>query len=1147
MKYLKTLIYSFIALIVLVCGLLAFVPSWLSTEKGKTWVLKTINAHIEGTVSIEKMQLSWIKGQNIEKLEIKDSKQGIVLSIDQVQSEASLFSLLAPYCQIGSLTVIKPYLYLSTYPDSEQTSLEKALQPKKVSSDKKKKKGRMRFCYLTSFDIQQGTVILASTEIKPVTVKDLNIKYAYKEDTFNLKAITDQQGVKGDITASGRLREEFSLIAQINRFPVAILDQLYKDTLFTAAIGETLDCKIQSEPVKNQLILTATITSTNLNGALKAEVLEDSLQLLPGGELTYRLTPSGFSAILGQEQQKQWQLTNAVPFVLSFKEGQLPTNLSKWNLKHLSIKGGIVMDKATLKHASTGTYSLSGFKTDFGLFQGYKLNIKGNLEGIAKGSLNCEISGDTQGQIYYRLMSDSFPFALLDLVMDEAEYIKKIFGDSVSLNIEGSNKDGAISTHIQLNSSLSELKGLIEGSSLESLDFKVDGKNQLSGDFKSLFGPDIQFDLNGKMSFWQKNLAITTLSGELKNELVDVEIRGKLGEKNEPFSCENIQITANGKLLKLPFAERFKMTELKKGQFIFSLDGKDNLIKSTAKVQLAISQDNEKFESKSSDIEVTIKDFLCSNQFDIKKATTEIKASLDQFPAVFFNLFVPGTFDISLLTGDLINADIAALYDPKNTDHLISLNVKADSEEFKADFAVAVNGTLRLNKEEPATLTFEISPERYKKLMGLLPTELLPDSFLAHPIKIDLALSDFKCPTSTPDSLKSVLCRSGIVGSVQVSPLIFNQGKEILSINKLQALVRAENVSESIYVDATALFGGSQIPSGQSSLIELNGQISNLWNAKHEFDPAKLAIIGKAEAQIIPIHQILSTLPMDATSRKVFQAFFGTYMNALIRGEVVGGRGPLTLDFKASNLQALIPLQVSPNYLTLRQGIEAEITLTEEVSDVLLTDVNPLLIMGARSDHPLKLYIDPEGFSITTNPFRFKGITIEKAVLDLGKVQIKNGGQIQTLMNFLKAEDRSDSQWMEAWFTPIYFSLKEGTSTYSRFDILLAQFVHIALWGRIDLVKDKVRMTLGIAPSTLSQRFNVSLGSSDMFQVKMRGKTRDLELDWSSAYTRIGIIIARLTGGNLAYLVGGLLDQIITLFGEEPTPAPTTNPLPWDR
>ena len=130
-------------------------------------------------------------------------------------------------------------------------------------------------------------------------------------------------------------------------------------------------------------------------------------------------------------------------------------------------------------------------------------------------------------------------------------------------------------------------------------------------------------------------------------------------------------------------------------------------------------------------------------------------------------------------------------------------------------------------------------------------------------------------------------------------------------------------------------------------------------------------------------------------------------------------------------------------------------------------------------------------------------------------------------MDFLKVTEISHDGVMEAWFTSIYFKLQNGTVKYDRFDFLLANAVHVALWGRIDLIKDKVRMTMGIDPRSLEKPFNISLATEDMFQVKMRGSTKKVDLDWSSAKTRIGVIAAKSAAGPLGALLGGIIESFV--------------------
>jgi hypothetical protein len=235
------------------------------------------------------------------------------------------------------------------------------------------------------------------------------------------------------------------------------------------------------------------------------------------------------------------------------------------------------------------------------------------------------------------------------------------------------------------------------------------------------------------------------------------------------------------------------------------------------------------------------------------------------------------------------------------------------------------------------------------------------------------------------------------------------------------------------------------------------------------------------------------------------------------------------------------------NALYLRDYIDAEITLTQAVNETLLKDISPILIVGAYSDHPLKIYIDPQGFMLPIRPYCLENMQIGNAVFDIGKIRVRNGGQIQSLMQFLNAKDISPDGFMEAWFTPIYMSVHNGVASYKRFDALLASNVHIAMWGGVNLGNDHVNMTLAIAPKTLYERFKIKgLTKKEMFEVQMSGTTSKLELDWSSAYSRIAWIVARnATGQIIGNILGGILEQLVTKPGAE-LPPPTTDPLPWE-
>ncbi|MBI3900615.1 MAG: hypothetical protein HY324_00530, partial [Chlamydiia bacterium] len=313
-----------------------------------------------------------------------------------------------------------------------------------------------------------------------------------------------------------------------------------------------------------------------------------------------------------------------------------------------------------------------------------------------------------------------------------------------------------------------------------------------------------------------------------------------------------------------------------------------------------------------------------------------------------------------------------------------------------------------------------------------------------------------------------------------------------------------------------------------------------------EFNREGLGVKGELTLSLLPVRPLLGIYPLAPETRNSVHAVLGEFVNAQISWEIAQQAGPITIDVHSSNFQARLPLQLHQHALYLRDYVDAQISLTQAVNETFLKDINPLFITGAYSEHPIRVFIDPDGFVLPLNPYSIERVSIGKAIIDIGKLRLRNGGQVQSLMEFLNAKEITPDGLMEAWFTPLFLSLHEGVASYKRFDVLLGGNIQIALWGSINLVNDGVNMTLAISPTTLYERFHITgLTKKDMFQVQMRGTTSKLSMDWSSAYTRIALIVARNAAGQIGNIVGGIIEQLIPL-GDEPVPPPTTSPFPWE-
>ncbi|MCH9609493.1 MAG: hypothetical protein S4CHLAM45_10150 [Chlamydiales bacterium] len=1124
-------------------GLIAFLPMIASTPFGNRTVIALINHRISGTLSIDRFKLSWFDKQSIDHLHLTYPSGHAIISAEKFETKSSLFSLMSN--RFGKTTVEKPFLYL-VKDEEEVSNVEKALS-KKGEKKKKKKKTTSYPTFTDDLVIKEGKAVLDSPKMSPITISDFEFEYQPNADVFHLRANTEQEGIEGDIFASGTISKELHILAQINHFPVAIFDQLRDEKFYTTAIGRTLDCKIETTKKEGSFHLSAEVSSENLNGTIKGQTEGEEFVIDPESHLIYTLTPATFQAMIGPEQQKEWSLASKSDLKIAIKEGVFPLKFKAFSFSDLTLRSDITMDRAEMISEDAGPYSLNTFEAVVIAKDELEITASGQVRGKEESKLSFCAKINEDKEVDYTFSAEGLPYALLELFFQEAEVVHTFFGETITLQACGEYKEGESHTHIEVDSFTTKFEGNIDGASLSDLSFDLKGERTLQDNWRRVFGQTVGFTFSGRAAVVDNSFSVSTVTGKVNNPYFDVDVRGRIGEKGKPFSYDQLQFIANGTLLKLPYEENFPDTALKEGNFVVSLDGAKNEMIATGKVSASIETEEGKFDSKASEIKIVFKDFIHEGKLDWEMASANYNANFQHFPVAIIDPLFPEGIEPSLLTGPFINAKSSGSYNPRKEKNLAKIDLTADSDGFNVQFSVAVNSDLVVVQPKPAKLHWVVTPERYRALIKIFKPEHESEFFLSKDSTVDFEMKEFKYPKVIPDTLRGFLCQAGVFGTVEISPMVFMSAKsdKILTAKDISGSIKGENFSEKIEFDLKGNFVAPDAVTQTPSLFSLEGEVQHLWTQEGKVDREALTLLGDLTIESLPVYQITGIIPMEEGSRKVSRAVLGESLDANITGEISQMKGPLTIDVQASNFKALIPLELTPNAILLRDYVDAEITLTEAFSNEVLIDVTPL-ITGARSSHPIKLFIDPEDFSIEINPFRFKGIHIGKGIIDIGKIQVQNGTHIQALMDFLKARKVTEDNWMEAWITPIFFSMKEGTVTYKRFDLLLASDIHIALWGRIDLVKDKVKMILGIAPSTLATRFNLSgLTKNDMFQLKMRGKSSSIEVDWNSAYTRIGIIIARLAGGNIGYLFGGVLEQLLGTFGDEKTPPPTTQPYPW--
>lgn len=1080
--------------------LFILLPALISTSWGTKWSVAAFNSLSSGKLSIEKMRLNWIGRQHIEKIHYQDNKGKTLLDITDLQTDTSLLYLLFGGRQFGATLIENPHLLIFPL-DKEGKGREKCMPTFSVLT-------------LHHGKIQIGGIILSDIEVEK------------KEELLHLKAKTEGDGTQGEIEI---LYSPTELKGRVNHFPLALLDQLDHSTFYTDAIGHNLNLTFQRE---NQT-WSAVIESKNLNGTLNGTIESETISLNPSGKLTLNLTPKLLNSLLPESEKRGWQLASPATITLDVMKGIFPLNINKLNYNNIKFQATGTLERAELKHNRLGNYSLNNFHLEVAFLNNLNITYKGEIQGKESAQLRGEISRTPEGALLFQAHTKGFPVSLLAIFSPTLEeVVQNQIGPFFDLATEGTYQKGKLEANYLLTSQTIRMEGKVEGA-LSNLNFDLGGNRLVMGKAAPYIGNSVEFQFNGKAHLSQEGISILRLNGTLLSPYYRAVIQGK------GANLHSIELTAKGEIIELPFKEEYPEITFQKGEFAITACGRSNRILGTGSI---------KTQGHTSEIRFEITDFIQNDHLDIKKANISFNCALNHLPVALLDPLLPGEWDLKTLLGKAVTIHAKGNYTPSQAERG-TIELVAQGEGLEASISLVIDETLNIGPNRETFIHWTLTPERYRSLITSLSPSHTPIFQLTKPARLSLSIQELTCPVKPLEGFSKFLCQTGLIGDLKVGTLTFMsyQTQEYLVIKEMHGKIEGVNFSEAI----SLYFGGKlfaqNIPHSEEASFEFTGKMIDFWTSEGKLNRSGLALDGNLKLDLLPVRQVTEIFAIDSETKELLQAILGDLVNARLEGRISQLTGPLTVDIKSSNFKATLPLMVQPHMIHLRDHVTAEITLTDAVNKTLIRDINPLLIAGAYSDHPIKVHLSPEGFMIPIAPYSLQGVQIAKGVIDIGRIRIRNGGQIQLLMDFLKAKEITPEGEMEAWFTPIYFNLRDGVASYNRFDALLAQTAHIAMWGSINLINNKVRMVLGIDATTLQKRFNISVKPNEMFQIKMRGTTEKLDLDWSAASTRIGYLVAKTSTGPIGQIVGGILEQIVTALGEEPTPPPTTSPFPWEK
>lgn len=331
--------------------------------------------------------------------------------------------------------------------------------------------------------------------------------------------------------------------------------------------------------------------------------------------------------------------------------------------------------------------------------------------------------------------------------------------------------------------------------------------------------------------------------------------------------------------------------------------------------------------------------------------------------------------------------------------------------------------------------------------------------------------------------------------------------------------------------------------SGHESKLDFKGNIENLLTEEGALNINGMGLTLDATVADLPTPLFCKVACLDKSLHQKIEVLFGDFLsasvgvrlkslNGVVQANVNGQEGSFTLDSK-----------IHEGFLFLNQPFQAKFTVTSRLGESILQDVFPILSGVVSSDQPILIAIASEGFVFPLKKLDVAQIEIPQAILSLGHVKFDKSGELATVLSLLTPPD---TDLISVWFTPLYFNMHEGVLKLERVDLLISNLFPVASWGKIDLIQDKVKMTIGMSGYALTHAFKIKgLDNEYMIQIPYTGTTTSAKIDKVNATTKIGALIAQGQGGPKGLVLGTVLSIAGGALTEEKPPKSTTIPLPW--
>lgn len=1089
-------------------------PTLVSTDWGKRQLLKIANNQIPGQISANKINLSWFGQQQVEGLELRDPQGVLVANANEMILDSPLTSFLFHGFQNGSVEVNGLNLKLIEEPNG-LTNLQKAI----------------------------GTAFLGERNQHPdstlvMTLANVNAKFELPKENTPIKVSAHGQTQQGNVDGHFNvdailLGDQWSALRpsdlniQVHNFPVAILDHLlgvqYPKMLglVSKTLGETLDVTLQQVQKAGNLNFDIRAHSETLTAHADGIIQNDMIILNKPGIMTLAITPELIS-----------QLFNATDM-------NIPVNLMA------STKAELVIDKMSmplsfLSHAYQENANPSSISAKLSLaptvvqtnvfpdaiaLRSFQVNVEA-LEQAP--TMRIQIHGDAQQQ--------GEPIRVkLDATMNKPKHLGTL--------IEDFKKHTTVETEFD--------KGLVHGEVKGVLQLNIEQKWEiwpLNTHIKSDVGSiDVTGKLSEGMQFWltspaQVNYAVPAHLFET-NKLAanSPNLSIQINPSNDPLNLKelsqrnfaNVRLTGTATLSDMQVSRKNAVNTvvLQELKLPWKVDGPLNHIIVSLLGKASLQQNYGNFKG-----EAHFTDWLnVGGILDLTQAKSNSKIAAEKLPTILIEAII-GYDDLDKWLGDTItttvHAELQNLIQPSG-----SVDIDLEGDQLTSRIPLKLEGAISLNNAaDPITLQATLTPSRFQVIRSLFNADLYDDSLvLLQSGQFAATIKELHFPwqDNEPISVDALFTLDKIsVTDAPSAPLI---------LEDINMRVQSQDLARSM----TFRVEGKDISATNTlNPLVISGTIDNFLDAEDRINTQDLSISLEARSKYFPAG-LLCQFACYENLRYKLEALLGKKIDTDIYVRLHRMNGPLRVKLEGENGWIFLDGQLTNGTLTLNQPFQAEIAVTPELTQSILQEVIPIMGGAIGGESPIKIEVSPEGFALPIHNLNEASIEVGRASLDLGKMSFNNDAQLGTVFALLKP---ADNEPLSVWFTPLYFSVSQGRIKLQRMDMLALNRFPLALWGRVNMVKDTVDMRIGITGIALRHAFSIRNIEDDyMMQLPFTGSLHDASIDKAKATGRISALIAQSHGGTQGLIIGTVLGIASGNLTEEAPPAPTTQPFPWEK